>query len=284
MSTRGRSAARGRSRTNATSFRPITSALALAPTVSVVIPTLNEAANLPHVFATIPDWVLEIILVDGHSTDGTVTVAQQLRDDVKVCYQEGWGKGDAMALGCAAARGDIIVLADADGSTDGREIPFFVSALAAGADFAKGSRFAQSGGSSDITPIRRLGNRMLDALVNRLYGTHFTDLCYGYNAFWSRHCDKLVVGWEGFEVETLMNVRAAKAGLLIHEIPSYEHCRIHGVSHLHAVRDGWRVLRVILRERPRHAHIRRLRVRRALANVWRATGIHGPGAIGEGDP
>jgi glycosyltransferase involved in cell wall biosynthesis len=255
-----RVATAGRRGRSATAFRPVTSDLAIAPTVSVVIPTLNEAANLPHVFATVPEWVNEIILVDGHSRDGTVAVARGLRPDLKVIHQDGRGKGNAMAAGCAAATGDIIVLIDADGSTDGREIPSFVSALAAGADFAKGSRFAHGGGSSDITWPRRLGNRLLDGLVNRIYGTRFTDLCYGYNAFWARYRDTIVVGWDGFEVETLMNVRAAKAGLRIQEIPSHERSRIHGVSNLRAVRDGWRVFKVILKERPRRLRLERPRI------------------------
>jgi glycosyltransferase involved in cell wall biosynthesis len=241
----------GRGHANTTEFRQITPALAIAPTVSVVVPALNEAANIPYVFATIPDWVHEVILVDGHSTDATVAVAQRARSDVKVQHQDGRGKGDAMAAGCAAATGDIIVFIDADGSTDGGEIPSFVSALAAGADFAKGSRFTHGAGSHDITLFRRLGNRMLQVLVNRIYGTRFTDLCYGFNAFWAMHCDTIAADWEGFEVETLMNVRAAKAGLRIQEIPSKERSRIHGTSNLRAVRDGWRVLKVILKERPR---------------------------------
>jgi glycosyltransferase involved in cell wall biosynthesis len=255
----GRSTNGKHRRVNGTAFRPVTPDLAIAPTVSVVIPTLNEAANIPHVFATIPDWVHEIILVDGRSTDGTVDVAQRLRPEVKVHHQNGRGKGDAMAAGCTAATGDIIVLIDADGSTDGSEMQSFVSALAAGADFAKGSRFAHGGGSSDITWLRRLGNRLLDVLVNLIYGTHFTDLCYGYNAFWAKHRDAIVADWEGFEVETLMNVRAAKAGLRIQEIPSHERCRIHGASNLRALRDGWRVLKVIVKERPRRVRLRRPR-------------------------
>jgi glycosyltransferase involved in cell wall biosynthesis len=239
------------SATNADEFHAITPDLAIAPAVSVVVPTLNEAANIPHVFETIPDWVYEVILVDGHSTDGTVAVARRLRPDVKVIHQVGTGKGNAMAAGCAAATGGIIVLIDADGSTDGSEMQSFVSALAAGADFAKGSRFAHGGGSSDITLPRRFGNRMLDMLVNLIYGTHFTDLCYGYNAFWAKHRDAIVADWDGFEVETLMNLRAAKAGLRIQEIPSHERSRLHGTSNLNARRDGWRVLKVIVRERPR---------------------------------
>ena len=152
-------------------YRPVSAALAIAPSVSVVIPALNEAPNLPHVFATLPSWVDEIVLVDGHSTDDTVAVARGIRPDIKIVTQRGAGKGDALAAGFAACSGDIIVMIDGDGSTDGREIVQFVSALVAGADFAKGSRFASGGGSDDITLGRRYGNRMLNVLVNRMFGT-----------------------------------------------------------------------------------------------------------------
>ena len=217
--------------------------------VSVVIPALNEAENLPHVFPRLPDGLHEVIIVDGRSTDGTVEVARRLRPDVRIVKQDGKGKGNALAAGFAAATGDIFVMLDADGSTDAAEIPRFVSALCNGADFVKGSRFAQGGASSDITFTRRLGNRGLNALVNALYGTSYTDLCYGYNAFWARCLPYMRVDCDGFEVETLINVRIAKGGLVIHEVPSYERDRIHGRSNLHAVRDGSRVLRTIALER-----------------------------------
>jgi glycosyltransferase involved in cell wall biosynthesis len=217
--------------------------------VSVVIPAMNEAENLPHVFPRLPDGLHEVIIVDGRSTDGTVEVARRLRPDVRIVKQDGKGKGNALAAGFAAATGDIFVTLDADGSTDAAEIPRFVSALCNGADFVKGSRFAQGGASSDITFTRRLGNRGLNALVNALYGTSYTDLCYGYNAFWARCLPYMRVDCDGFEVETLINVRIAKGGLVIHEVPSYERDRIHGRSNLHAVRDGSRVLRTIALER-----------------------------------
>ncbi|MDF2712042.1 MAG: glycosyltransferase, partial [Nonomuraea muscovyensis] len=159
----------------------------------------------------------------------------------------------ALIEGFAAARGDIIVMIDADGSTDGREIYSFVKALLDGADFAKGSRYAPGGGSDDISRLRSLGNVALTGLTNLLYGTRYTDLCYGYNAFWARHLDAMALDCDGFEIETLMNVRAAQAGLAIAEVPSHERTRIHGESNLHAVRDGWRVLKTIFRERFRGA-------------------------------
>jgi hypothetical protein len=137
---------------------------------------------------------------------------------------------------------------DADGSTDGAEIPRFVAALTTGADFAKGSRFASGGGSDDITFSRHLGNKILSTLVNIAFKTRYTDLCYGYNAFWAKHLSKLDLNCAGFEIETVMNVRAAKAGLAIQEIPSYEHLRLHGQSNLRVMRDGLRIGRFIIRE------------------------------------
>jgi glycosyltransferase involved in cell wall biosynthesis len=219
------------------------------PTVSVIIPTLNEAANLPHVFAKLPADLHEVIVVDGRSTDSTVEVAQRLRPDVVIIHQQGRGKGDALRSGFAAATGEIIVMLDADGSTDASEIPRFVGALLNGADFVKGSRFAQGGHSADITLSRRVGNHGLNLLVNTLYGTSYTDLCYGYNAFWARCLPYIDIDCDGFEVETLMNVRVAKAGLVIHEVPSFERERVFGESNLSAVRDGMRVLRTIALER-----------------------------------
>ncbi len=218
--------------------------------VSVVIPTLNEAANLPHVFERLPlHEIFEVIVVDGHSVDDTVAVARALFPATRIVLQDGVGKGDALACGFAAARGDIIVMIDADGSTDPDEIPRFLDGLFDGADVAKGSRFLPGGGSEDITGIRSLGNRCLTGTVNLLFRTSYTDLCYGYCAFWSEILPTLNVSCAGFEVETLINVRIAKARLKVTEIPSLEHERIHGVSNLHVVRDGIRVLRTIISER-----------------------------------
>ena len=219
------------------------------PSISIVLPAKNESRNLAHVFGTIPEWIDEVVLVDGHSTDDTVAEARRLLPTVKVVHQPGKGKGDALRAGFEAAKGDIIVMMDADGSTDGAEIPRFVAALTTGADFAKGSRFASGGGSDDITFSRRLGNHILSTLVNILFKTRYTDLCYGYNAFWTKHLDKLDLDCAGFEIETVMNVRAAKAGLAIQEIPSYEYLRLHGMSNLKVFRDGIRIGKFIIRER-----------------------------------
>ncbi len=186
-----------------------------SPRVSVVIPALNEARNLEHVFAALPGGLHEVILVDGHSVDGT-------------------------------------------------PVPRFVEALTSGADFAKGSRFAPGAGSSDITPLRRLGNRVLGLMVNAMRGSRYSDLCYGHNAAWARHVPSfgLRAGarerlWgDGFEIETMLNLRAAAAGLAVTEVPSFEHARVHGTSNLNTFRDGRRALRTIVTEWRRPARLR----------------------------
>jgi len=237
----------------------------LDPRISIVIPAKNEARNLPQLFAMLPIKNCEVILVDGASTDDTVSEALRLRPDVNVINQTRTGKGNALACGFAAASGDFIVMIDADGSNDPSEIPRFVDALRGGADFAKGSRFLAGGGSHDISRFRRVGNFWLNKIVNLLYGTRYTDLCYGYNAF-RREClpvmaldpgnphelnDATMLWGDGFEVETLINVRIAKAGLRVSEVPSFEAVRNFGTSNLNAFSDGMRVLHTIRAERHR---------------------------------
>jgi len=225
------------------------SRMAASPKITAVIPAMNEAENLPHVLNRLPDMIDEVILVDGHSVDDTVAVARRIRPDIRVVTQNARGKGNALACGFAVATGDIIVMLDADGSTDPAEIPLFVAKLREGADFAKGSRYMTGGGSEDLTLLRRFGNTFLTGTVNALYRVDYTDLCYGYMAFWSRCLPELNVDCSGFEVETLLTLRAAGADLKIAEVPSVERDRIHGESNLRPVRDGLRVMRTIMQER-----------------------------------
>jgi glycosyltransferase involved in cell wall biosynthesis len=219
------------------------------PLVSFVIPTLNEAKNLPLVLPRIPKWAFEVIIVDGRSTDNTIEVAQQLRPDVRIVTEARRGKGAALQSGFRAARGEIIIMLDADGSMAPEEAIAFVGALMAGADLVKGSRAIQGAGSIDISWFRSMGNWGLTLIVRLLYWCSFSDLCYGYIAFWSKHVDRLGCDCDGFEIETLINVRALKNKLKISEVASLEAPRIHGVSKLHAISDGIRIFKTILRER-----------------------------------
>lgn len=228
------------------------------PAVSVVIPALNEARNLELLLPTLPP-VHEVILVDGGSRDDTVATVRRLLPAARIVGQTRPGKGNALACGFAAVTGDVVVMLDADGSADPAEIPRYVAALVGGADVAKGSRVRPGGGSTDLTRLRGAGNRVLTLTANVLFRTRYTDLCYGYNAFWTDVLPRLALPptepagpemlWgDGFEIETVINCRVAVARLRVTEVPSHEHSRVHGASNLNAVRDGLRVLGTIMLE------------------------------------
>lgn len=222
--------------------------------VSVIIPTFNEAANLPYLLPHLPRWLHEVIIVDGRSSDDTVAVARELLPDVKVVLEPDKGKGVALRRGFKEATGDILVMMDADGSMNPAEIGLFVRHLRDGADFVKGSRFMQGAGSSDISRLRWLGNLGFTLLVKARFGGRYTDLCYGYAAFWRSVLPELDLDGVGFEIETQMNIRALRAGLNIFEVPSFEFDRKHGESNLRTFPDGWRVLKTIFRESVRPVH------------------------------
>ncbi|MBS1676794.1 MAG: glycosyltransferase family 2 protein [Actinobacteria bacterium] len=240
--------------------------------VSVVVPAMNEGKNIGRVLSELPDDLHEVILVDGNSKDDTVEAARAAYPDIRVTVQSGRGKGDAFRTGFAAVTGNLIVMLDADGSAMPSEIPAFVAALEAGADFAKGSRYLEGGGSDDITFLRSAGNTVLSGTANLLHGTSFTDLCYGYNAFWARCLPFISLDVPGFEVETLINLRIASAGMRITEVPSYEKDRLSGESNLKTFRDGFRVMGTILREARRNRAIRRAGGAREEASVASAVG------------
>jgi glycosyltransferase involved in cell wall biosynthesis len=223
-------------------------------TVSVIIPTLNEADNLAFVINTIPLWVDEIIVVDGRSSDDTARVAKVLRPDIRIIDELKPGKGAAIRAGLEAAKSDILIVMDADGSMDGADIEAFRDSLLAGADYAKGSRFGAQGGSVDITPLRRFGDRGICFLIRTLFGARYTDGTYGFKGMWADCLDYISIDTDGFEVELLIDIRAHRAGLKTEEVPCFETHRIHGNSNLNAFRDGLLCLRVIVQERLRRYH------------------------------
>ena len=219
------------------------------PTVSVVLPAKNESRNIEWVLRRIPDSVDEIVLVDGLSHDQTIEIAKIVKPDLVVVHEDRRGKGIALRSGFAAASGDIIVMLDADGSMHPGEIESFVQHLLQGHDLAKGSRFMAGGGSSDITDVRRLGNRVLLFLTNMMYGTAYTDLCYGYVGFRRAVLERMELTADGFDIEAQLVAQASRAGLRIIEVPSFESPRMYGNSNLNAVRDGFKILGRLLRER-----------------------------------
>lgn len=226
-------------------------------TVSVVIPTLNEARNIGAVLDRMPPYIDEVVLVDGGSVDGTVEVARRHRHGVVVVHEPRPGKGVAVRTGFRTASCDVIVMIDADGSMAPEEIGRYLFLLADGYQLVKGSRFLIGGGSTDITWVRRLGNQILRSMVNLRYHAAMTDLCYGFCAFFRRDVETLGLTADGFEIEAEIVTRALRAGMRIAEVPSFEQPRWSGRSNLRPLRDGERILQVLI------ADARRPRYRRA---------------------
>ncbi len=215
--------------------------------ISVVIPTLNEQNTLPHVLPRISQDY-EVILVDGHSTDSTVAVARELRPDIKVLYQPGRGKGDAMRYGFQHATGDIIFTMDADGSFNVDEMSSFIMPLLNGYHMVKGSRFLSGGGTDDMTAFRAVGDKIMTNLANVLHHAQYTDLVYGYHAFQRRILGALELESNGFEIDTEMYIKAQRKGFRVAEVPSFENNRLSGNSKLQSFSDGGKIIRTIIKE------------------------------------
>lgn len=214
--------------------------------VSLIVCALNEAGNVGRVLREVPTVVDEILVVDGGSTDGTREEALAAGGGrARVLRQWGRGKGDAVLTGLDEARGERLVLMDADGSMDPREIPDLLAALA-DSDVAKGTRKLPGGGSADLTRFRQLGNSAFCLLANALHGARFTDLCYGLIALRREALEGVRVRAQGFDIEADLLLSLHRAGRRIVEVPSFERRRLSGHSHLDALRDGFQILRRIV--------------------------------------
>jgi glycosyltransferase involved in cell wall biosynthesis len=215
------------------------------PKVSIVICTLNEEANMADVLKEIPQWVSEVLLIDGYSKDKTVEVAKQVLPSIRVLYQPGRGKDDAMKFGFRHVTGDIIVTLDADGSTDPKQIPEFVKELLNGYDFLKGSRFLKE---EPVMPFhRKVGNKLLALYMNVLFGTKYTDVCCGYNAFWTECLQKINLSDNKFGYEPILCAKIKKASLKVAELHCKDKGRKSGNSKLPMSTQGLKAVLAILR-------------------------------------
>jgi glycosyltransferase involved in cell wall biosynthesis len=217
---------------------------------TVIIPTKNEEANIKIIINELQDLgYSNILVIDGHSDDATVDEAKKL--GVNIVNQDGKGKGAALRQAINyPGLGDWVIMMDADGSMDPKEIPILLEPLKNGVDVTKGSRFMNGGHTDDMTFVRRFGNRMFVFLVNSLIKTKYTNLCYGYAAFTKCAIKKLnpYLKSDSFEIETEIFIKAKILGLEVKEVPSVEAPRLNGKTNLSARRDGYRILKTIFRE------------------------------------
>ncbi len=219
----------------------------MRPYISIVIPTLNEQNNMHKlmqgIHGVIKNYKYEVIVVDGHSKDNTVKFARQM--GASIIYDDK-GKGSALIKGLAAAKGKIIISMDADLSHRPNELKILIAGIEAGYDVCMGSRFLTGGGSDDMPLLRIMGNKAFVAMVNILYGSHYTDMCYGYRSFASGISKKMRLKDEGFGIETEISIKARKMHLRVLEVPSYEKLRASGEGKLRSLGDGMIILKTIL--------------------------------------
>lgn len=219
--------------------------------ISFVIPTLNEEGNIAGLLSGVRKEArrlgadYEMIVVDGHSSDRTADLAR--RNGARVIY-DSLGKGSALRAGFKEARGDVIVSIDADLSHHPKEIGMLVDAVGAGYDIAMGSRFMQGGGTADMEWYRMAGNRAFVWLTNALYGSRYSDLCYGYRAIRKSSVRKMRLTTNGFGIEAEISAEAVKRGLRTVEVPSFEKKRNSGAGKLKTFRDGVDILKIIVRK------------------------------------
>jgi glycosyltransferase involved in cell wall biosynthesis len=226
--------------------------------VSVVIPCLNEAGNIERcvraALEALRDGGLdgEVLVVDNASEDDSAALAAAA--GARVVHEPRRGYGSAYLAGFAAARGQYIVMADADLTYDFNEIPRFVAELEQGAELVMGDRMDNIQPGAMPWLHRYVGNPLLTGLLNVLFDTGVKDAHCGMRALRRDVLPRLDLRTTGMEFASEMVIRAAKADLRIAEFPIEYHPR-GGESKLSSFRDGWRHLRFLLVHSPTHLFI-----------------------------
>jgi len=226
--------------------------------VSVVIPCLNEAENIEQCVAVALEAMAgagiagEVLVADNGSEDGSAELARSA--GARVVHEPVRGYGSAYLAGFAAARGEFIVMADADLTYDFNEIPRFLAELQDGGDMVIGDRMGNIHPGAMPWHHRYIGNPLLSNLLNLLFHTGVSDAHCGMRAFRREHLERLDLRTTGMEFASEMVVRAAKAKLDIRQLPIEYHAR-GGESKLSSFRDGWRHLRFLILHSPKHLFI-----------------------------
>lgn len=226
---------------------------------TVVVPCRNERGNIENVVHRLPMFVpdVEIIFVEGHSRDGTFEECERVRDaypdrDIKVFRQDGKGKGDAVRKGLAAARGDVLMILDADLTVPPESLPKFYNALITGrGEFINGTRLVYPMAGAAMRPLNNLANRAFAILFSYLLNQRFTDTLCGTKVLWRRDYEKIVANRRYFgdfdpfgDFDLLFG--AAKLSLKIVELPIHYANRSYGETQISRFRHGWLLARMVL--------------------------------------
>ncbi len=205
---------------------------AVLPPFTVVIPTFNEAESLLPILHVVRQMADEVLVVDGHSTDGTEQVATAA--GATVLRDNGMGKGAAVRQGLLAARNEIVVLMDADGSHDPTEIPGLIGPIVRNeADHVSGSRMI--GGSDELhatvkQSVRLFGSQVITLFINYSQGVRMTDCQNGFRAIRRSVALDLGLTEDIHTIEQEMIIKTIRCGYRLREMPSHEFPRANGES------------------------------------------------------
>jgi len=218
--------------------------------VSLIIPALNEEGCIGRVLEEVPRNIVdEIIVVDGHSSDNTIQEAKKgLGAQDKIIVQHGKGLGRALLEGFGVATGDVLIIMDADGSQNPKDIPALIKKMGRGYDYVMASRYARGGRTEEETVVRWVGNQIFTRLTNIIHGTSTTDSLYLFTAISRGGLNKLNLSSPGFEFCIEILVKAHRAGLTFAEIPAVERARFAGKSKVNPFWHGFHILRMILQK------------------------------------
>ncbi len=208
--------------------------------ISIVVPTRNEADNLRPVLEIAAPFADELLVIDGHSTDGTREIAASF--GAQVILDNNRGKGDAIRTGIARATGDILVFVDADGSHDPCDIPALVEPIVNGvADHVSGSRML--GGSDELHAtihqfIRLFGSQIITLSVNYTQNLRLTDCQNGFRAIRRDVAQALDLQENITTIEQEMVIKSVRSGYRLVEVATHEYVRANGESNFR-VSDVW---------------------------------------------
>jgi glycosyltransferase involved in cell wall biosynthesis len=216
-------------------------------TTTLLLPTLNEIESLRVIAPQLRrEWVDEIIVVDGGSTDGTIEYARA--NGLRVMSQSQRGYGQGMREGMRAAKGDIVVEFTPDGNSVPADIPRIIQKLHEGYDLVIGSRYLPGAKSEDDDWLTALGNRLFTGSVNLLFGVRYTDALVGFRAYRRAAALTLDLDAKGLSWPCQSSIRFARAGLRVAEIPACEPPRIGGSRKMRPFATGLEICRLILRD------------------------------------
>lgn len=215
---------------------------------TLAILALNEIEAIQVVVPQIQrDWVDEIIVVDGGSTDGTIEWCEA--HGLRVLRQRRRGYGAGMREVIAIARGDVVIEFMADGNCDPAAIPRLVAKISEGYDLVIGSRYTDGARSFDDTVVTRFGNWCFTSMINLLFGGSFTDAMMGFRAYRIAAFKTMQIDEDGLTFPTQGSIEFTKYGYKVGEVGASEPKRIGGVRKAHNFRTGVALLKMIVRER-----------------------------------